>query len=259
MMEHPSDGQLQAYVDDEALAVSTDRVERHVLTCRMCQERISRLRTLEADVARALSILDPQADPGRREAVRWNVRRERARRRSGRHRRRLAAAAVVLLFGAGAAAAALPGSPVRAWLAGSDDPATAVEVTTPQDEVGLRVELQDGAARVELEELSGDVGIQVRLVPGRQVEIAAPAGASFQTRDGWVRVAGADAGTVRVGFPTATRVGELVVEGVTRVRVDGGTLQVNGAPVTRPDEWDDAGWIPVVPAHSGGGGGRNRP
>jgi hypothetical protein len=245
MTDHPSDGQLQAYLDGEDPNGSRDGVEGHVLGCGVCRERVEELKALQTRVSAALRSLDPDPATAERAEVLWNIRRERARRRSGAHRQRLAAAAVVvLLLGAGAAAASLPGSPVRVWLGWEVEPTPAE--TAALDGADLVLDLRDGTGRVELFGLDRGTEVRVRIVPGDQVEVAAPVGASFETGPGWATVRGGGEGALSVSFPAHTRFGEILVEGSPRVTFDGEALRVDGEVVGAPPE--EGRWYHLPPA-----------
>jgi anti-sigma factor RsiW len=249
--DHPVDGRLQAYLDQELAMDAAEAVERHLLRCPACQERVDELQQAHAAVSGALALLDPAPRTADRDALLWEVRRRSVRRRSGRHRERLAAAAVVvLLLGAGAAAA-MPGSPLRGWLFGPDTPDAQPTATQVEEGAALSLELQEGAAGVEVEGLSVRVPVEVRVTPGPRVEVHAPPGAGFQTGAGWVRVSGTrETGTLRIELPERARSARVTIDGVLRAEVVYGRLLVDGAEVVAPDPV--TGWIRIPDPDEGG-------
>lgn len=265
--DHPGDGRLQAYLDGELAMDAAEAVERHLLRCPPCQARLDDLRRAEEEVSEALTLLDGSSDrPGDREALLWELRRRSGLRRSGRHRERLAAAAVVvLLLGAGAAAA-MPGSPVRDWLFGSDEGAPA-SLSTPEavpSDPGpaLSLELQAGEARIEVEGFPSSVPIEVRTAARARAEVDAPVGASFQAGPGWVRVTGGSGeGILRIELPETARSVRIEVDGRPRAELSEGRLRVDGNPVG--DETGDEtgrGWTRIPHGTPGGDeGGRTHP
>lgn len=257
---HPDDGRLQGYLDRELPLDGMEEVERHLLRCPPCQARLDELRAVADRVTRALDELD-RAEASDVGAALWNVRRLRARRRSEAHRRRLAAAAVVLLFMGAGAAVALPGSPVRDWLAGSGEPPVAVEPSeAAAPGAALALALEGGQAVVQAEDLGAEVGVHVRVIPGSELRVEAPPGAAFRSGSGRIEVSGgADEGLLRVEIPAEARRVEVRLGGETRVEFRNGTLRVDGRVVDAPPSQETGEWIQVVSARGGPEGGRREP
>lgn len=235
-MRHPEAGRLQAFIDGELSLASASVVERHVLRCVACQERVAELQEAESRVGRALGLLEPVQDL---EAARWEARRRWAIRRSATHRKRLAAAAVVILFVGAGASAAVPGSPIRAWL-GGDASAPAASVATEARGAALAVGLVEGRGRVELDR---GVQLELRTGPDDRMHVAASSAGAFDTGAGWVRVAahGAEA-PVRLELPAVPHRVEVLVGGALRLEIRDGVLHRAGLEAVALPESD---WLAV--------------
>lgn len=244
-MDHPGDGPLQTYLDRELDMEAAEAVERHLLRCPECQERLDELDHARETVSAALAELDPPAgETEDLDAARWEVRKRYAGRRGQVQRQRLATAAVVvLLLGAGVASA-MPGSPIRDWLVGDEPAESAVEVVPEEAGAALAVELENGEARVELRELGAGVTLEVRMHTDERLEVEAPVGARFETGAGWIRVSGGhEEGTMRIRIPEEAREVEVTVDGATRVELREGRLLVDGSEVEAARA--AGGWLPV--------------
>lgn len=255
--DHPDDGRLQAYLDRELTVDADDQVERHLLRCDECSRRVDDLEAMGAEVREALGLLDPEP-PAELEGALWEIRRRRAQRRSSQHRQRLAAAAVVLLFAGAGAAVALPGSPVRSWLANGGEPTVEpLQVEMAQEGAALTLPLDEGAARIAVTGIGPGALVEVRLTDLSEVEVEGPPEASFRTGAGMVEVSGAD-GPVRIRIPEVARDVEIQVEGRVAARYLEGRLLVDGEPVDPPVAADSE-WIRVHPAPGGRDQGRSIP
>ena len=110
---HPTDGELLLYAEPNQREGGF-QVRSHLATCASCSVRLQVLLSELEQAAHTLSVLDgpvPAVDAG--------VLMERARQGMGRSSppRLSRAAAVAALLVLAGAAAAIPGSPVRRWLA----------------------------------------------------------------------------------------------------------------------------------------------
>ncbi len=155
----------------------------------------------------------------------------------------LAKAAGLLLVFAAAAAAAIPGSPVRSWLADvvrpSDLPSPAAEsaaeaaadaVSEPEggpQEVGIQMDPGGGELVVSLSGLPQGAEVQVRLVAGIRSWVYAAEGARFQTRPGAV-VADVPGEYVRVELARSLALASVEVDGVLYLRKTGDRLELAG-------------------------------
>jgi hypothetical protein len=233
---HPDDGQFQAFLDGELSLDRANVVERHLLRCPDCRERVAALQESESQVGKALRLLDPATDM---DSARWEARRRWAARRSASYRKRLAAAAVAILFLGAGAAAAMPGSPVRAWLAG-DGPTPGSAVASEERGAAVSIGLVDGRARLELER---GVRLELRAGTGERMLVEAPAGGAFDTGSGWVRVTGhGSEEPVRLELPGPPHGVEVRVGGDLRLEVVDGVMYVAGTDGVRVP---DAEWLPV--------------
>jgi hypothetical protein len=106
---HPDEGALQALLDGELDAVAAAGARAHVAGCAECRSRLDALRSDDALVTQSFAALDHAAPAIPVNAVI-------ARARSSRPSLRWAAAIALFLFGAGALYA-VPGSPLRRWIA----------------------------------------------------------------------------------------------------------------------------------------------
>jgi hypothetical protein len=105
---HLDTEKIQRFVDGQVAPDHALDVRAHLADCDDCRNRVARTRHEEQQLRVSLGHLDHQ-----HETLTAGTFLERA---AGRVRRRRAAAGILLMLGA-AAAAAMPGSPVRDWLA----------------------------------------------------------------------------------------------------------------------------------------------
>jgi hypothetical protein len=141
---------------------------------------------------------------------------------------------VALLLVAAGAAYALPGSPLRSWLARGDadgvrttatvQPAPAV---TSDPETGVHLDVAGGPLRIVLNGVAAGTEIEVRWVSGTTASVMAPRGTRFTTSDGRIEAVTA-AGTVRVELPRGALPASLVVSGRTYLRNGHAGLDVPG-------------------------------
>lgn len=249
MPQHLEDHTLQAYLDGEIVAEPRERVDRHLKGCAECRERLAVLDALATGAAQALARLDEgRADSA---AARAAIRRAHARNLSDRRRRWTAAAAVTVLFLGAGVASAMPGSPIRAWLAGlaDDDPGVVAvtEVAESREEpaaqeedptrVSVEVPMLEGSVVVAFLAPGAGSEIEVRLVDGEVGSVRAPATARFERGEGVVGIdLGGTAGGIEVTLPRSARNGSLTVDGRTLVRIDEGEPSFPGpTPETEED------------------------
>lgn len=243
MTVHVDEGELQAWLDDELRGEAADRVARHLERCVACRDQAQALRTLEGQVRAALRPLDGPVDP---ETARWKVRHRRGarkeasapgavRRRRWSRRRSVAAAAVLVLVASGAAA--LPGSPVRSWIAESmgEAPTPEIHTTTAEGEPvsGVAVGLRDGRVEVVLHEPRPAAEVEVRVGGVDRVEVQAPAGTRYSTAPGRVEadLGEAAGGTLVILIPGSAREVSLAVGRRPIMTWSGGTFRLEeGVP-----------------------------
>jgi len=240
-MTHLDEGQLLATRDGESS-------HPHLSECASCRESLEELRGRRDTVARALEALDVPTDL---EAARVRVRErvtagtaERAGAVAMKPRRSRAlwslsrAAGLLLVTAAGLSA--LPGSPVRTWVAGlvervgPEMPAEATAApsspTTEPEVTGIRLAVAGGPLRVVVIGAEAGAEIRLRWVPGADAAVFAPVGSRFTSAEGRIE-ARVTAGTVRVELPRGVVPVSLEVGGRIYLRATDAGLDVSG-PVT---------------------------
>lgn len=262
-MTHLEEGHLLALRDDPDAASGEDA--RHLQACPACREALEEARARSEVVARALRALDAgdaDLEPAR-EAVRLRVAAHGAEAAAGaslpaRATRRafwsLSRAAGLLLVTA-AGLSALPGSPVRAWLAHLVRPAAeeatvpaptsapeAAATEAPAEAAGVRLALAGGPLSVVLRGAAPGTEIRVTWIPLSEAGLLAPAGSRFTTGEGHLEATLAP-GPVRVEIGRGTSPLRLEVDGSVFLRSTPAGLEVSGPAVERTD----AGITFVVP------------
>jgi anti-sigma factor RsiW len=242
MTEHVDEGRLQAWLDDELRGEAAARVARHLERCVACRDQAQALRTLERQVTAGLRPLDGPVDP----EARWKIRQRRGarkeasaagalRRRRWSRRRSVAAAAVLVLVAGGAAA--LPGSPIRSWIAESmrEAPTPEVHTTLAEGEPvsGVAVGLRDGRVEVVFHGPRPAAEVEVRVGGVDRVEVQAPAGTRYSTAPGRVEadLGEAAGGTLLILIPGSAREVSLAVGRRPIMTWSGGTFRLEeGVP-----------------------------
>lgn len=237
MIAHVSEATLQALLDDELPATEQPTVREHVAGCLACRQEVQALRDADALFSAAMRRIDaadlrrpmplpPRAAHPWRAAV-W---------------RTLPRAAVLVLGFAGVAAAALPGSPVRRWvaaLAEHDAPRASVSVASTRPEpsavggaapaetepvAGIGVLPAAGEVRVVVEAPAPGLRVSVRLADQDRVDVrgrAAATEARFRTAPGRVTVMGAGAGELEIVLPNGVQRASVTVGGKRYLTKDG--------------------------------------
>lgn len=239
MSVHVEEGGLLAYVDGELPADERELCAEHLRECLTCRRALEGVRARAARVSGALALLDRPAPVGEAwqavsAALGAPSRPVPARARPGLlGRAALArAAGLLLLLAGGAAAAVVPGSPLRSWLFGEDDPVTALGA--PEAEVaaaavsGLFTVPVDGRLEVTLVAPAGtDVVVAWE---GGRAGVTGPVGTDYDSaRDGILR-ADAQTGPLRVEIPTTIQQASLRVNGSVVL-----TIQDGRAALVPPD------------------------
>jgi len=254
MSPHLDEGRLLALRDGDGAAGEEARA--HLAACAVCTEALEALRARGSAVEAALSSLDEQWDvESTRARVRQRVAAACAVAAGGqsavRRRPRVAlwslSRAAGLLLVTAAAVSALPGSPVRAWLGarfGGDQgaatvPPPAIEGTPAAalapESTGVRLSVPSGPLRVVLHDVAPGTDVRVRLVPGTEASVYAPAGSRFTSAAGRVE-ARVTPGAVRVELPTGVDPVVLEVGGRIYLRSTEAGLEVPGPVVTRTED-----------------------
>ena len=237
------------HLDEATIVALRDREEapetarHHAEACAACADAVSEAERRAIMIHEALAFLDaPIVDV---EAARASTRArlddasERALRAGGwwmpAH---LGRAAAVLLVAAGAVSA-LPGSPVRQWIAGdeADVPAdAAVSVASEQEaqSAGVTVPVASTGIRVLVSSLGPLDRLEVVWVDGASARVDAPPGSRFSYAEGRVEalVAG---GPVRIELPRAGAPVTVEVDGMPYLTRNGGVVEVTGPVGERTD------------------------
>jgi hypothetical protein len=241
-MKHPSDGTLQAYLDDELPFPERAAVESHLGACGGCSSEKAALERAAAVFASAVERL-PEPAVTLLEARAGVARRSRAAERAREPVRlfgwSLARAALLLLGLAAVASATIPGSPLRRWIqdlladapvAPAEAPGVA-ESPPPPPVAEVSVAPEQGRVRVTLLDLPADASVRVRLVDGPRAAVLAvggAAGARFTTGPGRIEVRGptAPGGEVLVQLPRSAARAEVLVDGRPYLVKDGAALRL---------------------------------
>jgi hypothetical protein len=253
-MNHLDEGQILALRD--APGEAPDEAHAHLTTCGTCRGSLDEARRRAAAVSGALASLDA----GPRDLA---DARDRVRRRVAEHSAAGAAAAPLLarprraLWGLSRAAglillaatglSALPGSPVRGWLAralvpattapapSGEVPAAASEATAaPAEEAGIRIPLAAGPLTVLLRGAEPGTVVRVLWIPGNEAAVFAPAGSRFTSGTGRVE-ATLEPGAVRVELPRSVLPVTLEVNGRMILRNSARGLDVSEEAVERSE------------------------
>ncbi len=267
-MTHFSDGQLQAYLDDELKPNEGREIEQHLRSCPGCVSALDQLDRAGRITTSALAALDTIPE----EATLWDGLNERTgtiqlqaerRRRHRTRRRRLWAASLLLAISAGALGAAFPASPLRAWMmdawervvrifegsAGEPTPPPTLdtepgpaaspdaplsgergsEAAPPSpEEAGLYADASLGPVEIELRELSPGAVVEVVFVDGSLTGVFATVEARFRSGPGRLE-ATIPSGGARVEVPRLTGQVLLLADGDLLLQKDGDSLIVQGA------------------------------
>lgn len=237
-MTHLDDGTLQAFLDDELPPRERAEVAEHLLACAACQAAHEELMQANGLFSRSVSLLDvepPQAAAlgrvvrqGARTGTSWFVK-----------------AAGLVLFLAAAASAAVPGSPVREWIAHVVEPEAPAPVETsvgaPEPEpvsasadagvpvpIGLSLAPAAGQVVVALDAIEGAV-LRLEPIDGSRARVSVVAAGRdpvFRTRAGRVEVRDLAGAAVRVQLPMDAPRARLEVGGRLYAEQVGGELRV---------------------------------
>jgi len=245
MMEHLDEGILQAFLDGELGSPEADAARRHVAACEECRDRFSELRASGDEFRTALVLLDRPASRRDASPTRFTPPALRGR-GSWWGSPAFRAAAMVLIFVAGASAA-VPGSPVRGWVAerlagpgsgpaiatrgGEEESFTlAAEVLPPVDEAGVSVEPAGGRLRILVTGPDPDLQIRAQLTDGAYGGAfyrGAGESARFRTALGTIEVIAAGEGELRLEIPRGAAHATVEVDGVVYLSKEGGQLRLS--------------------------------
>lgn len=246
MSWHLDEGALQALIDGELPPGERGPAEAHLSGCGECAAALRDLRAVNERAVALLARADAPA-PVARAQMRMRARRLSAGRwREGRAA--LLRAAVLVACVAGVAAAAVPGSPVRAWIAHAVLPAKKetlrpanapvappvaairAEDASRHAPTGVSIRPDGSAVRVVFTAASPQMRVTARLVDGGRAGVLArgpaAAGARFRTAPGRIEVVGAGAGEVEVQIPRSASTATVEVNGRVYLERSGDGLKV---------------------------------
>jgi len=236
-MNHLTDAELQAWIDEELDPGNRVQVADHLVSCVDCRHALSELQAAAELFSKALALHDERL---RRTADRqlsggWTRGIRTLPRWVGR------AAAMTLLLGGAAAAAVVPGSPLRELILGSD---TVKTVPASDGIVAVETELLSGAS-ITVRPLEGRILIRIREFPaGTRIRIVLTEGAlavaslpdgepnaRFVVAAGLLEVVGPGSNSVTqesiglvLQLPRRIRSGVVELDGVVGARVSGGRI-----------------------------------
>lgn len=239
-MTHLEEATVVALRDGEDVP-ATER--HHIETCVPCADAVSEAERRAVMITESLAFLDdPVVDL---EEARASIR-ARLDRTSERTLRgggwwmsaHMGRAAAVLLVAAGAVSA-LPGSPVRQWIAGDEtgpvaDPTVRVAPAQEAQSAGVTVPVASTGIRVMVNSLGPLDRLEVVWVDGGSARVDAPSGSRFSYAQGRVEalVAG---GPVRIELPRSGAPVTLEVDGIPYLTRTGDVVEVTGPVGERTD------------------------
>jgi hypothetical protein len=245
-MKHLDEGTLQALADGELAGGERRAAEAHLAGCGACAAELAALRADHATLGAALARADVAPPTA---AAQMSLRRRRAAAQwAAEGRRALLRAAMLVVALGGVAFAAVPGSPLRSWIAGDAPAARRTEVPAlkpqaapapaapvPAPAAGVSILPDGGAVRVVLNGAARGLVVRTRLTGGELVEVSATgaaAGARFRTAPGRIEVLDAGAGEIRIALPRDAEAAVVEVDGRVYVAKEGAELRVTppGAP-----------------------------
>lgn len=236
-MNHLSDAELQAWIDEELDAGDRVHVADHLASCSDCRNLLNELRATAALFSQALEMHDEDLRrpsdherPVRRSGGIWTLPRWVGR-----------AAAVTLLLGGAAVAAVIPGSPLRERILGTDDvaPSSAPEAratSVPDVSPGASIMVRPLEGRLRIRVMQYPVGTRIRiaLTDGADAVASLPDGepnARFVVAAGLLEVLGPGHNSVPqedigvdLQLPRGIQSGVVELNGVVAARVSNGRI-----------------------------------
>lgn len=244
-MDHLTDRQIGAYLDDELSDLESTRVDRHLQSCPLCREEYDRIRSAARRLSRNLELVEMPDELANAEV--WpgepvagaNVT---APHSSGWGKRRVPralrtrAAALLLLSVAAAGAAAVPGSPLRPLAESLVDSARALIGGSKESGpgFGLEVHPEDDRLEVRIVRPSPETTLIVKVVPD-SVGGVWTSGARLRSAPGRVHVMEPGVGPVRVHLPQTARDARVLSDGNPVAVWSNGELRLR-APIRGSDE-----------------------
>lgn len=236
-MNHLTDTDLQAWIDEELDPGDRIRVADHLALCSDCRNALSELRAAAELFSEALALHDEGMQDSSERGSRVGTRRSllAVPRWVGR------AAAVTLLLGGAAAAAVIPGSPVRELFVGSDvvdtNPVRAEIATIDVGEppgASITVRPLSGRLRIRITDFPSGTRIRIALTDRAVAVASLPDGepnARFVVAAGLLEVVGPGSdGAPQAGnglvlrLPRQIKSGVVELDGVVGARVSNGRI-----------------------------------
>jgi hypothetical protein len=234
-------------LDGELATSAVEEIRSHVQSCERCRSLVSALEGASVETATALRLLDVEPDLS---AAKVSVRskgEERPASDSFFHTWSLPKAASIALLLTGAAVTALPGSPVRRWMAEgwqaltgsseladhernpdaiSEDPTISLpDQATPETGAGISASAE--AVEIWIHGLSQEADLRVLWTDGEEAWVYAGEGTRYTSTAS--RLEAFDPpGTVRVEIPRTVRRVVLGLDGEILLRKSGGELEILG-------------------------------
>lgn len=256
-MGHPDSGRIQAFIDAEADQNEVAGIQVHLEGCEQCQTEEELLRASSRTLAGALELLDTQ--PPIQEAKDRFLDKQRSGQRSRersfwRFMSPLPRAASIALLLTAGAVSALPGSPVRRWVARGWDlvsparnpaPSAVLDETEGQHtealqgsipETGAGLPVLDREVEISLQGLPPGAELRVLWIDGSEAWVYAGEGTRFTLLEARLEVAGPP-GAVRVELPRGPGRIILRLDGSVLLRTTGEDLEILGRIKERtPDQ-----------------------
>jgi len=253
-MGHPDNGLLQALLDGEVQGPELDEIQTHLTGCLECRASFDILKEASGKTAAALLLLDtpPPLELAKGRFLTHDQSRDRSGRRSGfrpfpRIPFSLPRAASIALLLTGGAVAALPGSPVRRWMAEgwqalAGSPQTSVDQGVSQGapegpeparpdaglpETGASISALEGKVEIWIHDLPAQSELRVLWTDGEEAWVYAGEGTRFNGVSGRLDTF-SPPGAVRIEIPR--NLGSVVVrlEGSVLLRKSGGEVEILG-------------------------------
>lgn len=251
-MSHPTEGDLQSYLDDEVSGAARAEVEAHLASCSECAGRLAELRAFAHTFSNAARLLDRPAPVS--ESALAEVRARDLRERSWKHRiafsrDALLKAAMLVLGLTTAVVAAVPGSALNrlvrsVWTEAverirGEEPAVVTPAPAPQQvpqaepeqPAQFRVVPAEGRVLITIQQPARGTRVHVRLIDSERavVELGGEAAtARFSSGAGRFQISGGGAGDVRVLLPRDLPNAIIEIDGRRLVTKQGADLRFHG-------------------------------
>jgi hypothetical protein len=235
-MNHLDDGALQAFLDHEIGPDERAAMAEHLLGCEACHARYEELTQANALVTQSIALLDVEGAAMATDAAPV-ARRVRARTGTASFVR---AAGLVLALAA-AASAAVPGSPVRQWVANAIESAPSPSAPlVSRDAPGPAEPAAPAPAGLSIGPAAGALAVVLRDVEGSSIRLSPATGSHatvsvtgadpdprFRTAAGRIELRNGAGGVVNVSLPLSVDGARLEVNGRLYAESRGGSLHLH--------------------------------